>query len=525
MSLDLAVQRRSPTSSTRVRPLESASRISSTASKPSPLQRFQRTIGNAGTAKLFRSGCLQPKLSIAKSDEELERQTDRVARQTTQQHSTTAEVSNELDSYLRTSRHRGQPLPVSVRADLEPRFDYNFGNVRVHTDTRAADAARSISAQAFTVGANVYFGSGSYNPASVSGRRLLSHELAHVIQQGNASEKVNRQPETCPQNRHEQAEHRGTCPEIRRERGERRRFSAMGPSVRVIEPLKCYVVENLSIGETSIGVLPALDAIADFLQLNPGATVHLTGFADCLGSRTTNANLRTNRASAVEDYFIDVLRVDRDRVFVEFANDSEYLETNETALGRAANRAVAIYLDLGPAPPPQPDVRPRVEPPRDPRTLSDLECALQVAHSLGTAWLAALPNCPCTTTLVDTENTSLSGGDRWSESSSFLGCFHPGAERCFRRDSGGHAQQCCYDASGNLITAGAAAGTPDFVPSSGSGHQQTDVWTWTILGWERYDEFWAPNNGNGCPTNTVTNASSCRRFHLLLASRPDTCAP
>jgi len=429
----------------------------------------------------------------------------------------------QLDSYLSRSRSGGQPLPLSTRAYLEPRFGYDFGHVRVHTDSHAAQAARSIRAQAFTVGANLYFGSGYYDPTSVTGQRLLSHELTHVIQQ-SASEEVRRQPETCPQNRHEQADHPGTCPEIRRERGERARFNAMGPSVRMVEPLKCYVIENLSIGQSDIGILHDLDAIVDFLLLNPGATLHLTGFADCLGSSATNANLRTNRASAVEDYFINVLRVDRDRVFVEFTNNTEYLETNETAIGRAANRAVAIYLELGRTPPPQPESPTQVQPPRAPGTLTDLECALQVAQNLGTAWLAALPNCPCSTGDVERENTTLTGGDRWSESSTFLGCFHPGADRCFRRDSGGHAQQCCYRA-GDLITEGAAAGTPDFVPSSGRGHQNIDVWTWTILGWHRYNQFWVPNNGNGCRPNTVTNASSCSFYHTSLASRPDTCAP
>jgi len=77
-------------------------------------------------------------------------------------------------------------------------------------------------------------------------------------------------------------------------------------------------------------------------MLDPGAILHLTGFTDCLGSGSSNANLRMNRASAVEDYFVLVLGVDRNRVFVETAAEVEYLDTNETPIGRAANRAVAI---------------------------------------------------------------------------------------------------------------------------------------------------------------------------------------
>jgi hypothetical protein len=63
------------------------------------------------------------------------------------------------------------------------RFGYDFGSVRIHTDTRAADSARAVDAEAYTVGPHVVFGAGRYQPDSPGGRRLLAHELAHVIQQ------------------------------------------------------------------------------------------------------------------------------------------------------------------------------------------------------------------------------------------------------------------------------------------------------------------------------------------------------
>ncbi len=56
---------------------------------------------------------------------------------------------------------------------------------------------------------------------------------------------------------------------------------------------------------------------------------------------------QANRASVVEDYFVTVAGIDRGRVLLEFAADAEYLDTNETATGRAANRAVAVYLGAG----------------------------------------------------------------------------------------------------------------------------------------------------------------------------------
>ncbi|MEE9464059.1 MAG: DUF4157 domain-containing protein [Candidatus Neomarinimicrobiota bacterium] len=67
---------------------------------------------------------------------------------------------------------------------MEPRFGHDFSHVRVHTGARAAETARAVNAQAFTVGRDVVFGAGQYAPDAHGGRRLLAHELAHVVQQG-----------------------------------------------------------------------------------------------------------------------------------------------------------------------------------------------------------------------------------------------------------------------------------------------------------------------------------------------------
>ena len=81
----------------------------------------------------------------------------------------------------------GQPLDARARAELEPRFGYDFSNVRVHTDEGAARASRSIGAAAYTAGTDIAFDSGRYAPHSTAGRALLAHELTHVAQQSHAS--------------------------------------------------------------------------------------------------------------------------------------------------------------------------------------------------------------------------------------------------------------------------------------------------------------------------------------------------
>jgi hypothetical protein len=80
-------------------------------------------------------------------------------------------------------RSPGQPLDAVTRNFMEPRFGHNFSDVRIHADTRAAQSAASVDALAYTVGKNIVFAAGQYEPGSAPGRRLLAHELAHTIQQ------------------------------------------------------------------------------------------------------------------------------------------------------------------------------------------------------------------------------------------------------------------------------------------------------------------------------------------------------
>ncbi|HEX8116194.1 MAG TPA: DUF4157 domain-containing protein, partial [Pyrinomonadaceae bacterium] len=80
-------------------------------------------------------------------------------------------------------RSPGQPLDSGVRDFMESRLGVDLGDVRVHTNTQAAESARSVNALAYTVGNNVVFGAGQYAPETEKGKELLAHELTHVLQQ------------------------------------------------------------------------------------------------------------------------------------------------------------------------------------------------------------------------------------------------------------------------------------------------------------------------------------------------------
>ena len=104
-------------------------------------------------------------------------------------------VNAVLASAINTLPGRGNPLPESVRRFMEPRFKADFTSVRVHNDALARDFARSVNAQAFTIGCDVVFGSGYYQPGTERGRHLLAHELTHVLQQGAGRRLLQRRPE------------------------------------------------------------------------------------------------------------------------------------------------------------------------------------------------------------------------------------------------------------------------------------------------------------------------------------------
>ena len=82
----------------------------------------------------------------------------------------------------RTLKSRAWPLDAATRTAMERRFDHDFSGVRVHADAQAARSAEAMHARAYTVGRSIVFGNGAYAPHSQNGRRLIAHELTHVVQ-------------------------------------------------------------------------------------------------------------------------------------------------------------------------------------------------------------------------------------------------------------------------------------------------------------------------------------------------------
>jgi hypothetical protein len=120
-------------------------------------------IGNAGIARLVEG-------------EGLERSGDGPAR-----------LDREIARAIDERRGRGRELDTDARANLEQAMGEDFSDVRVHDDAAAHELSKSVSAEAFTTGTDVFFQSGKYEPGSSTGQRLLAHELTHVSQQRGAA--------------------------------------------------------------------------------------------------------------------------------------------------------------------------------------------------------------------------------------------------------------------------------------------------------------------------------------------------
>ncbi|MFO8101361.1 MAG: DUF4157 domain-containing protein [Dehalococcoidia bacterium] len=189
---------------------------------------LQHTHGNAYVQRLFNSSDVQAKLSVSSPEDEYEQEADAVgealARATEEQvqrqvdpgeeeeeevqtkiqrqeedglmmstvDPVAREVSDDIESRIDAARGSGQSMTEAVRDTIEPQMGYDFSGVRLHADSEANQLSEQLDARAFTVGSDIFFRTGEYQPETTEGRKLLGHELTHVVQQGSAS--VYRQP-------------------------------------------------------------------------------------------------------------------------------------------------------------------------------------------------------------------------------------------------------------------------------------------------------------------------------------------
>lgn len=193
-----------------------------------PVASLHQTVGNQAVQRLYEEGFLQPKLEVNQPDDEAEREAERVAENVVERSADEVQSSHSgFKSDVRTIkwddrtggvipsvsvrrtdnesileqtestvkdgvRGDGNSLPTKIRSEFESKMNADFSDVRVHTDSSADQATESIDAEAYTVGSDIAFADENYDPYSKPGKRLLAHELTHVIQQSDGRSRSKR---------------------------------------------------------------------------------------------------------------------------------------------------------------------------------------------------------------------------------------------------------------------------------------------------------------------------------------------
>jgi hypothetical protein len=127
----------------------------------------------------------QPTLAISTPGDTYEQEADRAAEQVMHLPEPAIGSSGQKEGSSRAAPRSHQPLSSHERAFFEPQFGHDFSRVRIHADSRSAEMAEALNADAFTVGRDIYFGAGKLQPGTREADQLLGHELAHVVQQSH----------------------------------------------------------------------------------------------------------------------------------------------------------------------------------------------------------------------------------------------------------------------------------------------------------------------------------------------------
>lgn len=128
----------------------------------------------------------EEKDKVQKKSQNPEKEKDKKEESKLQRKETSASPHPATGNYINSMNGKGNQLPADANAFFSSRMGYDFSNVKVHTDQEAADSAKELNAKAYTLKNNIVFNEGQYNPESAEGKRLMAHELTHVVQQGSS---------------------------------------------------------------------------------------------------------------------------------------------------------------------------------------------------------------------------------------------------------------------------------------------------------------------------------------------------
>jgi hypothetical protein len=205
----------------------------------------------------------------------LEAEADRVAEHVLRSPQTgTAGKAGDASPPSQAREMVGAPLESRTRSFFEARFGYDFSQVRIHSDAQAAQSSQAMGALAYTAGPNIAFGAGRYQPGTGEGRRLLAHELTHVVQQGHAAAVAGSHGVPISAG--------GATPAIQRDTpsGQQAPTQQSGPAGSTSQGGPLSVTKTYTPDSTNASRLEVTQALTDFLYqaqaAQGGQTLHVT---------------------------------------------------------------------------------------------------------------------------------------------------------------------------------------------------------------------------------------------------------
>jgi outer membrane protein OmpA-like peptidoglycan-associated protein len=275
---------------------------------------------------------------LQRQEEEPEDEEEEEPIQAKQAGGQTAHVGPGLNARINSMKGGGQPLTRSVRDFFEPRFGHDFSGVRVHTDARASEAAKSVNARAFTVGKDVVFGAGQSALESMAGKKLIAHELTHVMQQGGARPS---------------ASLRATM--IQRKPKEKKVEPQSVSEYRVYDPIGRMATIYFTTASSTLDAddKNIIEKVKHDVKLRLGkekVQVRIFGFADYRGSEKYNKGLTDRRAAAVAAEFADLAKNPNFSFGVKGMGETEKFQRGKTSEELSRYRRADIYV-LPPAAP------------------------------------------------------------------------------------------------------------------------------------------------------------------------------
>jgi hypothetical protein len=174
----------------------------------STIQMAPNTMEHSEMHQMQGNPDIQTKLSIGSPNDEYEKEADQVAdgimrmtgesssiQMKSSSNTSITHASENIAKGISRNEQSGQSLPEGIQMDMGNKIGANFSEVKIHTDSNAIRMNQELGAKAFTHGNNIFFNQTQYNPYNTEGKRLLAHELTHVIQQSNNSQSsISRKP-------------------------------------------------------------------------------------------------------------------------------------------------------------------------------------------------------------------------------------------------------------------------------------------------------------------------------------------